>query len=210
MATMLAVLTTDADAPPALLHEALTEAAVSSFHELTVDGATSTNDTVLLLASGRHRHGPTDPAALKAAVAEVCADLAAQMADDAEGATKVVRIVVQGAHDDGEAAVAARRIAESQLVKCSWYGKDPYWGRIGSELGSAGIGFDQRLLSVCYGDLEVAREGVEIDHDSAALATYMEQRHIEITVDLGIGAGRGTILTNDLTHAYVDENMGTS
>jgi glutamate N-acetyltransferase/amino-acid N-acetyltransferase len=208
MATMLAVLTTDAAAPRELLKSALLAATQHSFHELTVDGATSTNDTVLLLASGRA--GEVDPHAFTEAVAAVCASLAQQMADDAEGATKVVRIHVVGAHDDEEAALGARKVAESQLVKCSWYGRDPYWGRIASELGSAGIRFDQRLVSVCYGDIQLAAEGVDVDHDAAEITEYMAQRHIEITADLGIGPGRATILTNDLTHAYVDENMGTS
>jgi glutamate N-acetyltransferase/amino-acid N-acetyltransferase len=119
-------------------------------------------------------------------------------------------VVVTGAHSDDEARRAARKVAESQLVKCSWYGEDPYWGRIASELGSAGVGFDQRLLSVWYGDHTVCRGGVEVVFDQAALATYMARRHLEVRCDLGLGAGRGSVLTNDLSHAYVDENMGTS
>jgi glutamate N-acetyltransferase / amino-acid N-acetyltransferase len=208
MATMLAVLTTDALVAPAQLKKALVEAATHSFNELTVDGATSTNDTVLMLASGLG--GEVDPVRFNAAVAEVCADLAGQMASDAEGATKVVRVRVEGAHDDDEAAIGARKVAESQLVKCSWYGNDPYWGRIASELGSAGIHFDQRLLSIAYGPFMLAREGVNYDHDEDGLHDYMQGRNLDIIADLGIGAGRATIVTNDLTHAYVDENMGTS
>jgi glutamate N-acetyltransferase / amino-acid N-acetyltransferase len=179
-----------------------------SFNVLTIDGCTSTNDTVFLLASGRA--GRADRPDLQAAVVAACDDLARQMAGDAEGATKVVRLTVTGAHSDEDAQQAARKVAESQLVKCSWYGKDPYWGRIASELGSAGVAFDQRLVSICYGDVAVCKGGVEIDHDTAAVAAHMEQRHLEIECDLGLGAGRGSVLTNDLTHAYVDENMGTS
>jgi glutamate N-acetyltransferase/amino-acid N-acetyltransferase len=208
MATMLAVLTTDAAADPATLHRVLLEAGQTSFHRLTTDGATSTNDTVILLANGRA--GEVDERELGRAVADVCGHLAEQMTEDAEGATKVVRINVCGAVDDDEAAVAARRVAESQLVKCSWYGKDPYWGRIASELGSAGAHFDERLVSISYGDIQLAHAGVAVDHDGSAVRRYMEQRHIEITCDLGLGAGRASILTNDLSHAYVDENMGTS
>jgi glutamate N-acetyltransferase/amino-acid N-acetyltransferase len=208
MATMLAVLTTDAAAEPAELLAALRAGVRESFNVLTVDGCTSTNDTVLLLASGRR--GPVDHRDLALAVAAACDDLASQMAGDAEGATKVVRLTVTGAHSDDEAARAARKVAESQLVKCSWYGKDPYWGRIASELGSAGVGFDQRLLSVSYGGVAVCRDGVAIDHDVAAVTSHMEQRHLQIDCHLGLGSGRASVLTNDLTHAYVDENMGTS
>ena len=208
MATMLAVLTTDAAATPAQLHAALTGGVADSFNALDVDGCTSTNDTVLLLASGRA--GEVDQGELERAVAAACADLAAQMAGDAEGATKVVRFSVTGAHSDDDAEAGARYVARSQLVKCSWYGQDPYWGRIASDLGSCGIAFDQALLSVSYGGIEVCHGGVEVDHDRDAVAAHMAQRHLEIAVDLGLGAGRGTILTNDLTHAYIDENMGTS
>lgn len=208
MATMLAVLTTDAEATPALLKSALTAALPTSFNALSVDGCTSTNDTVILMASGAA--GPVDPDELVAAVTQVCEDLAGQMAGDAEGATKVVRVTVAGCLNDVEAEAAARKVAESQLVKCSWYGKDPYWGRVASEIGSAGISFDPDKLRISYGDHVVAEQGVAAAHDEAALRAYMEQRHIEVRADLGLGRGSATLLTNDLTHAYVDENMGTS
>jgi glutamate N-acetyltransferase/amino-acid N-acetyltransferase len=208
MATMLAVLTTDAAAEADDLQAALHAGVADSFNVLTIDGCTSTNDTVLLLASGRA--GRVDRHDLTTAVTAACDDLARQMAGDAEGATKVVRLTVTGAHSDDDAHRAARKVAESQLVKCSWYGKDPYWGRIASELGSAGVAFDPRLVSICYGGVTVCKGGVEVDHDTAAVAAHMERRHLEIDCDLGLGSGRGSVLTNDLTHAYVDENMGTS
>lgn len=208
MATMLAVLTTDADASPAQLKAALVAGVAESFNALDVDGCTSTNDTVLLLASGLA--GPVSFSALNNAVAEACASLASQMAGDAEGATKVVRLRVTGAHDDAEALIGARAVARSQLVKCSWYGQDPYWGRIASDLGASGILFDPELLSVSYGGVKVCAGGVTIDHDVDALTAHMAERHLDIVADLGLGPGRGQILTNDLTHAYVDENMGTS
>lgn len=208
MATMLAVLTTDAQATPEQLKAALVAGVADSFNALDVDGCTSTNDTVLLLASGAA--GPVDPATLAAAVAQACGDLAAQMAGDAEGATKVVRFTVTGAHSDDEALTGARYVSRSQLVKCSWYGQDPYWGRIASDLGSCGIAFDQALVSVSYGGVTVCRGGVEVDHDREAVAAHMAGRHLEVVADLGLGAGRGSVLTNDLTHAYIDENMGTS
>jgi glutamate N-acetyltransferase / amino-acid N-acetyltransferase len=119
-----------------------------------------------------------------------------------------VRVV--GAASDDEAATGARKIAESQLCKCSWYGKDPYWGRLVSELGSAGIEFDPDTVSVAYGGVVVAEGGVAVDHDEDEVRAHMESRHIDIVCDLGLGSGSGSVLTNDLTHAYVDENMGTS
>jgi glutamate N-acetyltransferase/amino-acid N-acetyltransferase len=208
MATMLAVLTTDAQVEPEVLQKALRNAVVDTFNCITVDGATSTNDTVLLLASGEA--GPVDALALEDALTQACAGLAEQMVADAEGATKLVRIHVDGAHSDEEARTAARAVASSQLTKCSWYGEDPYWGRIASDLGSAGVGFDPMLLSVAYGDTVVCRHGVQVDHDTAAVTAHMAQRDISVTAHLGLGRGRATVLTCDLTHAYVDENMGTS
>lgn len=210
MATMLAVLTTDAVVDAADLQAALHHAVERSFNSLSVDGCTSTNDTVIVLANGRSGVTPS-PDGFKTALALACADLAAQMAGDAEGATKVVAVTVTGAASDDEARMAARKIAQSQLVKCSFYGQDPYWGRIVSELGSAGVAFDPDLVDVAYGGITVCRNGVhEHDHDGAALKDVMAQREIEIDCNLKLGDGRWTILTNDLTHAYVDENMGTS
>ncbi len=208
MATMLAVLTTDADVDPVTLKRLLAEGVDGSFNVLTTDGCTSTNDTVIILASGVA--GPVGDDALGAAIAQVCGSLAAQMAGDAEGATKVVRLEVTGAATDAEAATAARKIAESQLVKCSWYGLDPYWGRLASEAGSAGVTFEQHLVSVVYGGVTVAAGGVGIEHDADAVAAHMAGRHLDVVVDLGVGTGRAHVLTNDLTHAYIDENMGTS
>jgi glutamate N-acetyltransferase/amino-acid N-acetyltransferase len=208
MATMLAVLTTDAAASPAQLGAALPAGVGDSFNALSIDGCCSTNDTVLLLASGEA--GPVDLAQLTAAVVEACADLAAQMAADAEGATKVVRVVVTGAASDDDAGRVARRIADSQLCKCSWYGADPYWGRVVSEAGSAGAAFDPDRVSVAYGGVTVCAGGVAARHDAIALAEVMAGRHLEVAVDLGLGAGTASVLTSDLGHGYVDENMTTS
>jgi glutamate N-acetyltransferase/amino-acid N-acetyltransferase len=208
MATMLAVLTTDAVAGPELLAELLTAAVADSFNSLSVDGCTSTNDTVLLLASGAS--GITDDEALAEAVAAACTDLARQMAGDAEGASKVVDVRVTGAASDDDARLAARKIAESQLCKSSWYGEDPYWGRIVSELGSSGAAFDPDRVTVAYGGITVCRGGISSVHDATALSRVMGRRNIEITADLGLGEGAALILTNDLTHAYIDENMRTS
>lgn len=208
MATMLAVLTTDAGAEPEVLADVLAHGVDGSFNTLSVDGCTSTNDTVLLLASGRA--GPVDPRELAIAVAEACGSLAEQMAADAEGATKVVRVSVVGAASDADADAAARAVADSALCKCSWYGADPYWGRVASELGASGARFEPGRLRISYGGTVVADGGVAIAHDEAAVAAHMASDRIELTCDLGLGPGRAQILTNDLTHAYVDENMGTS
>jgi glutamate N-acetyltransferase/amino-acid N-acetyltransferase len=208
MATMLAVLTTDAEVEPAALREALRSAVAASFNQLSVDGCTSTNDTVLVLASGLA--GPADAGALAAALTDACSDLARQMAGDAEGATKVATVEITGAASDDEARLAARKVAESQLVKCSLYGEDPYWGRIVSELGSAGVAFDPDRVAIAYGGVAVCKEGIACEHDADAVKTHLGGRVLAVTADLGLGAGRAAILTNDLTHAYIDENMRTS
>jgi len=210
MATMLAVLTTDAPAEPDALQRALKRAVDASFNALSVDGCTSTNDTVIVLASGQAAAGHVPEADLADALKYACIGLAEQMAGDAEGATKVVRIRVVAAEDDEEAATAARKVAESQLVKCSLYGQDPYWGRIVSELGSAGVAFDPDTVTISYGGIVVCRDGVAAEHDASMLKDAMAGRTIEIVCDLGIGRGEGMILTNDLSHAYIAENMGTS
>ena len=206
MATMLAVLTTDAAADPETLQQALRTGVAGTFNTLTVDGAESTNDTVLILANGQA--GPADPDALTLAIADACESLALQMADDAEGSTKTVFLQVTGAATDAEAAKAARDTANCQLVKCSWYGQDPYWGRIASEMGAAGVAFDHTKLIIAYGPHVVYQHG-EPAHPPE-LAQYMTGRRLDLHVDLGLGDGQARIITTDLTHAYIDENMGTS
>ncbi len=209
MATMLAVLTTDAAADPGALQKALGAAVETSFNRLSVDGCTSTNDTVVVLAGGRAGVTPP-PAALAEALTRACSSLAAQMAADAEGATKVVEVRVTGAPSEAEAVQAARKVAQSQLVKCSLYGADPYWGRIVSELGSAGVRFDPDRVSIAYGGVVVCRGGVAAPHDHAAVAAHLGGRDVAITADLGQGEATGVVLTNDLTPGYIDENMRTS
>ena len=207
MATMLAVLTTDAGAERDVLQRLLREAVDRSFNALTVDGCTSTNDTVILLASD---HTSPDSTKLGDALGRACTELAMAMADDAEGATKVVHVVVEGAASDDEARRGARAIAESQLVKCSFFGEDPYWGRVVSELGACGITFELDRVAVTYGDVTVCRGGVAVDHDAVALRRHMTGRHLRLVADLGLGTGRGHVITNDLTYGYIDENKGTS
>jgi len=208
MATMLAVLTTDASSSPEALRTALGKAVRHSFNEMTVDGCTSTNDSVIVMASGTA--GQVQAEELDEALSVACADLAAQMAADAEGGTKVVRIRVVGAADGESARRAARRVAESQLVKSSWYGEDANWGRVLSELGSAGTPFDADRVSVAYGAVTVCVRGVAVDHDEEALRGVLGARQFEITCDLGLGEGSATILSADLTPAYVEFNKGLS
>jgi glutamate N-acetyltransferase/amino-acid N-acetyltransferase len=209
MATMLAVLTTDATVDSDVALHALRAAVRDSFNLLSVDGCQSTNDTVILLASGRDTV-PVDENLLTDAVTRACCELAAQMAGDAEGATKVIWVEVKGAAGDAEAEQGARAVAESALVKCSFYGEDPYWGRVVSELGSAGIAFDPDKVSVAYGGTVVCRDGVAVDHDVQAVRHHLAGRHVQVVADLGLGGGIGRILTNDLTPAYIAENMRTS
>ena len=208
MATMLAVLTTNATAHPTVLRGTLSAAVNDSFNALTVDGCTSTNDTVLLLAGGDG--GDVSLASLRDATSKACADLATQMAGDAEGATKVIRVRVTGARSAADAHSAARKIAESQLVKCSFFGEDPYWGRVVSELGSAGVGFEPELVEVAYGGTVVCAGGVAAPHDDGAVRQHLAQRTVEVSADLGLGRGEAIVLTNDLTPGYIDENKRTS
>jgi glutamate N-acetyltransferase/amino-acid N-acetyltransferase len=208
MATMLALCTTDAAVDAPTLQKALQEAVAASFNTITVDGATSTNDTVLVMASG-HGEAPT-PHALTEALTEACIALAEQMVADAEGATKVAHVTVRGAASDQAAHVAARKVADSMLVQCSLFGEDPYWGRIVSELGSAGTPFDIDRVAVAYGGTVVCAAGIAVPHDEAAVAAHMAGRHVQIDCDLGLGAGKAVVLGTDLGYGYIDENRTTS
>ena len=145
------------------------------------------------------------------AVTEACAALAGQMAADAEGATKIVHVRVTGAPSDGDAHRAARKVAESLLVKCSLNGEDPYWGRVVSELGSAGVAFDMDRLAVAYGGIIVCRDGMAVDHDAEPRwPPTWPGRMVDIACDLGLGDGDGVVMTVDLGHGYIDENRTTS
>jgi glutamate N-acetyltransferase/amino-acid N-acetyltransferase len=208
MATMLAVLTTDATSTPEVLRAALSVAVGHSFNEMTIDGCMSTNDSVIVMASGLS--GEVREAALTEALTAACADLASQMVKDAEGGTKVVRVRVVGAFDTEAARRAARRVAESQLVKSSWYGEDANWGRIVSELGSAGTPFELDRVSVSYGNITVCRNGVAVAHDEEALKTVLAGKELEIICELGLGSGSAAMVSADLTPSYVELNMGRS
>lgn len=208
MATMLAFLTTDAALEPGPLAELVRIAVRDSFNTVTVDGCTSTNDTVVVMASGRA--GPADPNVVVDAVTEVCSTLAGKMLADAEGASKILQVRVTGARSDGEAHRAARAVADSLLVKCSINGADPYWGRVASDLGSAGVDLDMDRLAIAYGGVTVCRNGVAAEHDEVALAAHMAGGMIDIHCMLGLADGDGVALGVDLGYGYIDENRTTS
>jgi glutamate N-acetyltransferase/amino-acid N-acetyltransferase len=208
MATMLAFLTTDADVPRELMQRVLRQASDATFNTLNVDGATSTNDTAMLLASGRR--GSADPDEFANAVHAACEDLTTQMARDAEGMTRIARLVVTGAANDNEARIAAKNIVENNLVKCSWYGGDPYWGRLMAAAGSAGVELDVARSRVAYGGIVVAKGGAGIAHDGVALARHMMGDEVQIEVHLGAGKASAKMIGIDLGPGYIRENSKTS
>jgi glutamate N-acetyltransferase/amino-acid N-acetyltransferase len=208
MATMLAFLTTDADVPRGVMQKALKAASDATFNTLNVDGATSTNDTAMLLASGKR--GKADQAEFANAVLAACRELTMQMARDAEGMTRMAHLTVTGAHSNEEARIAAKNIVENNLVKCSWYGGDPYWGRLMAAAGSAGVEMDVARSFVAYGGIKVARGGVGIDHDGRALAEHMMGDEVQIEVHLGAGHGTAKMIGIDLGPGYIKENIKTS
>ncbi|MEY2422668.1 MAG: glutamate N-acetyltransferase / amino-acid N-acetyltransferase [Acidimicrobiaceae bacterium] len=205
MATMLAVLTTDAAIDPGDLQAMLARAVGMTFNRIVVDGCTSTNDSVLVLANGLA--GAADPHEFGKALAEACGSLAMQMVRDAEGHTKVVTISVEEAASAAEAERAARKLAGSLLVKTSLYGSDPYWGRVLSELGVAGVAIDVDGVTIAYDDVVVSKGRAPTGADASEI---VKQPEFTLTCRLGAGRYSYFVHTNDLTHAYVDENMGTS
>lgn len=213
MATMLAFLVTDARLPAAVLQPLLTAAAEKSFNCTTVDGDTSTSDTLLLLASGRAHHHPVqDPAdsrlaGFRDALDAVCLDLALQVVRDGEGAQKLVEITVEGAVSDASAKRIALTIANSPLVKTAIAGADANWGRVVAAVGRAGEPIEPQALAVLFGGHAVAREGQAVaDLDEGPVAAHLAGREIALSVTVGRGPGRARVWTCDLTHAYIDIN----
>jgi glutamate N-acetyltransferase/amino-acid N-acetyltransferase len=206
LATMLAVLTTDADVPAELLDRVLRAATARTFDRVDSDGCMSTNDTVLLLASGASGVAP-DEAALAAAVEQVCADLARQLVDDAEGASKTVAVTVSRAASEHDALVVARAVARSNLLKCALHGEDPNWGRVLAAVGTTDALFEPDRLAVALNDVWVCREGTAAEDRGKA---DLSGREVSVVVDLGAGDAEVTVWTNDLTAAYVHENAAYS
>jgi len=206
LATMLAVLTTDADAPAELLDRVLRAATARTFDRVDSDGCMSTNDTVLLLASGASRVAPDEPA-LSAAVERVCADLARQLVDDAEGASKTVAVTVTRAATEDDALVVARAVARSNLLKCALHGEDPNWGRVLAAVGTTDAAFEPDRLAVALNDVWVCRDGTAAEDRGKA---DLSGREVSVVVDLAAGDAEVTVWTNDLTAAYVHENSAYS
>ncbi len=206
LATMLVVLTTDAIADAATLDAALREATRLTFDRVDSDGCMSTNDTVLLLASGASGIEPT-PDELTADVTAACADLARQLLADAEGATKDIAVEVRGAASETDALTVGRAVARSNLLKCALFGNDPNWGRVLAAVGTTSAAFDPDALDVAMNGVWICRGGAAAAERSGVDLTG---RDVAITVDLHAGEASATVWTNDLSLAYVHENSAYS
>lgn len=206
LATMLVVLTTDAVADSAALDAALRRATALTFDRLDVDGSCSTNDTVLLLASGASEIAPSQDD-LNEAVLRVCDDLCAQLQADAEGVTKRVVITVTGAETEDDALVAARVIARDSLVKTALFGSDPNWGRVLAAVGIAPVKLDPERISVSFNGSPVCVDGAGAP---GARDVDLSGEDIAVVVNLGVGGHSASIRTTDLSHAYVEENSAYS
>jgi glutamate N-acetyltransferase/amino-acid N-acetyltransferase len=206
LATMLSVLTTDAVVSKEALDRALRAATHVTFDRLDVDGGTSTNDTVLVLASGASGVEPAE-AELTELLTKVSLDLVLQLRADSEGATKDVNITVQGAESESDAIAVARTIAEDNLVKTALFGSDPNWGRIAMALGRVPARIDPETVSIAINGVTLFAQGMPASDRSEADLTA---RDIEIVVDLGVGGEAATIYTTDLSHGYVEENSAYS
>ena len=213
MATMLAFLFTDAKVSPSALQKLLAGANSRSFNAITVDGDTSTSDTVLLCATGAAKHRPITAAAdrrigdFRRKLEEVMVDLAQQVVRDGEGAQKFITITVTGAASARAARVIALTIANSPLVKTAIAGADANWGRIVMAVGKSGQKADRDSLAIAIGGVAITDGGmVRPDYDEAPVVRHMKGRDVEISVDVGVGRGRATVWTCDLTHGYIDIN----
>ena len=213
MATMLGFVFTDATVSPEFLQRALRHANAHSFSCITVDGDTSTSDTVLAFATGQAGNAPLadddSPGAdaFRAALDDLCRQLALLVVRDGEGATKLIEVRVTGAESDRSAHRVAQSIANSPLVKTAIAGEDANWGRVVMAVGKAGEPADRDLLSIRFGDTQVARAGVAVEgYDEAPVTAHLKGREIEIGVDLGLGEGAATMWTCDLTHGYISIN----
>ncbi len=212
MATMLAFVTTDASISPSVLRQALNEAVGLSFNMITVDGDTSTNDMVCILANGLAQNTELASASspqykvFADALKKVCTYLAQQVVRDGEGATKFLEITVKGAATFDAAKQAAMAVAKSPLVKTAFFGEDPNWGRILCAVGYSGIGADPEKTSLTIGDLTIVTAGMGAQVDEEALKKIMSEHDIAVTVDLGMGSAEATVWTCDFSYEYVKIN----
>ncbi len=206
LATMLVVLTTDADLPASDLDKALRGSVRTTFDRLDSDGCMSTNDTVLLLASGASGVRP-DPAEFTDLLAAACGDLARQLQLDAEGATKAIAIDVTGAASEDEAVAVGRAIARCNLFKCAITGEDPNWGRVLAAAGTTSAVFEPDEVSVAINGIWVCRNGAPGDDRSGV---DLRPKDVTVTVELSAGQAAATVMTTDLTAAYVHENSAYS
>lgn len=223
-ATMLVYLFTDAVLEPAVASDLLHHAVEKSFNRISIDGDTSTNDTVLLLASGvsgvairGHSHATAHPvddpptAAFVSALESVCLSLAMRIVEDGEGIQHVVELNIGGALTDADALRVARSIAHSPLVKTAWAGCDPNWGRILAAIGYAGVAIDPARINISFGELEICRGGsLSPRFDENATHEYLKQRDLTLHIDLGVGPGKCRFWTTDLTEEYVRINSDYS
>ncbi|MFP5508612.1 MAG: bifunctional glutamate N-acetyltransferase/amino-acid acetyltransferase ArgJ [Alphaproteobacteria bacterium] len=208
MATMLVYIFTDAAVDRADLQSMLSELTDVTFNCITVDSDTSTSDTLLLAATGASGAKVTrETAAFSDALHKVMLDLAHQVVRDGEGATKFVEVEVTGAKSDADAKTHGMSIANSPLIKTAIAGEDPNWGRVVMAIGKSGAAADRDLLTIRFGDLLVAENGwVSPAYDEGKAAAYMKGEYLKISVDLGLGQGKCTVWTCDLTHGYIDIN----
>lgn len=214
MATMLAIVTTDAQVAPNVLHSALKDAADVSFNRISVDGDTSTNDTLLLLASGvagvAIGAGSAEYDQFVALLSEVCTSLARQVARDGEGATRLIEIVVSGAEDVAQAHTVANTIAISPLLKTAVHGGDPNWGRVLMAAGRSGAKIDPNRLTLAFGPPEreiiVLRDGMPASYVEREAAALFREDPVFIRLDLGLGSARTTVWTCDFSKEYVEIN----
>ena len=213
MATMLGFVFTDAAVEPGFLQAAMNAANRNTFSCITVDGDTSTSDTVLAFATGAAGNAPltgpdSDGAdAFAAALADLCGQLALLVVRDGEGATKLIEIAVTGAESDRSAHRIAMSIANSPLVKTAIAGEDANWGRVVMAVGKAGEPAERDRLSIRFGETQVARDGLAVEgYNEAPVAAHLKGQEVEIGVDLGLGDGEATVWTCDLTHGYISIN----
>jgi glutamate N-acetyltransferase / amino-acid N-acetyltransferase len=210
LATMLAFLTTDADVWPEVLHPSLSAVAARTFNCTTVDGDTSTNDTLAILANGRSGVSvrPNSPAlqAFEAALELVCTQLARALARDGEGATKLIEIRVRGARNAVDARRIAMTMANSPLVKCAFFGNDPNWGRLMMAAGRAGVRFDPARADLWIGDVQLVRHGEPLPFDTGAAAATMKQSEVSVTLELAEGASNARVWTCDFSYDYIRIN----